>query len=1149
VLVAGTTALVTTAAAGPAAADTAPQPPVTVPTVSADSLPTVQINGIVYDQVIVGDRVYATGEFTSARPAGAAAGTNETPRSNILAYNINTGALVTSWAPSLNGGGRAIVASADGSRIFVAGSFTQVSGVNRYRVAALDANTGAVISGWTPGANARVSTLAISGTSLYLGGIFTDVSGQARTRLAAVSTTTGAVLSWAPTAEAEVLALTAPAGSGKVVAGGKFTTLNGAAWYGMGALDATTGANVPWAATSVVRNAGANAAIYSLTNDGTRVFGTGYTFGSGGNFENTFSANASDGELRYVSGCRGDTYDAAPANGVLYYVGHTHDCSQVGGLPQSQPWTFQFAQAQTVDAAANGFKNLSGNFNGRPAPELLHWLPTLDVGDVSGASQAAWTVTANSQYLLLGGEFPRVNRVGQQGLARFAIRDIAPNAQGIQGGTELTPTYTNITSGAVRVQWQAAWDRDNRTLTYDVLRGPTLGSSTVIGSFTYDSNWWTRPTIGFTDTSPPGGTVTYRVRARDPLGNTSIGNPSSVDIPVATPAATEYTDLVRSDGAANHWRLGESSGTTGFDWGTGRDLTLASSATRGTAGAIVGDADRATTFPGNVTSPAYTPVRLFAPQIFTIEAWFRTSSGSGGKIIGFGNGSTTLSSTYDRQLYLTNSGQVIFGVHNGAVQTITSAAGLNNNQWHHVAGTMGASGMALYVDGAPVGTLPGVTTATPYNAFIRVGGDQLNGWPSRPTSNALAGAIDEVAVYPTALSAAKIATHRQVGLGAVVNTPPTASFTTAIDNLTVSANGSGSTDADGSIASYAWTWGDGATSTGATPSHTYAAGGTYTVSLTVTDDGGATDTRTASVTVTAPPVNQLPTASFTTTANDLVVNANGTGSSDPDGNIASYAWTWGDGGTSTGASPSHTYAAAGTYPVTLTVTDDDGGTDAESRSVTVTAPPPGSVVAADAFGRTVASGWGTADTGGAWTTTGSGTTASVTGGAGQVSAAAGRTASALLNGTPIANTDLTYQAWTDEALTGGGVYLSSILRSTSGGDYRVKLRIQPTGATSVQLTRVVGGTETAITNQVSAGTYTTGTKVNIRAQATGGSPTTLRYKVWLGAAAEPTAWTQTATDSTAGLQATGAVGFVTYVSGSATANAVIKYDNLSAKAL
>jgi len=76
----------------------------------------------------------------------------------------------------------------------------------------------------------------------------------------------------------------APAGSGKVVVGGKFTLLNGADWYGMGAIDATTGANLPWAATSVVRNAGADAAIYSLATDGAQVYGTGYTFGGGGNF-------------------------------------------------------------------------------------------------------------------------------------------------------------------------------------------------------------------------------------------------------------------------------------------------------------------------------------------------------------------------------------------------------------------------------------------------------------------------------------------------------------------------------------------------------------------------------------------------------------------------------------------------------------------------------------------------------------------------------------------------------------------------------------------------------------------------------------------------------------------------------------------------
>ncbi|HNB96321.1 MAG TPA: hypothetical protein PLX07_15180, partial [Microthrixaceae bacterium] len=110
----------------PASADSAPTAPGTPTTVTADSLPTVQINGVVWDQVVVGNTVYATGSFTQARPAGAAAGTNETARSNILAYNITTGNLITTWAPSLNAQGRAITASADGSTIYVAGDFTSV---------------------------------------------------------------------------------------------------------------------------------------------------------------------------------------------------------------------------------------------------------------------------------------------------------------------------------------------------------------------------------------------------------------------------------------------------------------------------------------------------------------------------------------------------------------------------------------------------------------------------------------------------------------------------------------------------------------------------------------------------------------------------------------------------------------------------------------------------------------------------------------------------------------------------------------------------------------------------------------------------------------------------------------------------------------
>src|SRR3954452_11528485 len=78
-------------------ADTAPSGGLPA-TVTADPLPTVQIDGVVWSQVIVGNTVYATGSFTKARPAGAALGAaSSVPRSNLLAYNLTTGALITSF--------------------------------------------------------------------------------------------------------------------------------------------------------------------------------------------------------------------------------------------------------------------------------------------------------------------------------------------------------------------------------------------------------------------------------------------------------------------------------------------------------------------------------------------------------------------------------------------------------------------------------------------------------------------------------------------------------------------------------------------------------------------------------------------------------------------------------------------------------------------------------------------------------------------------------------------------------------------------------------------------------------------------------------------------------------------------------------------
>jgi PKD repeat protein len=174
------------------------------------------------------------------------------------------------------------------------------------------------------------------------------------------------------------------------------------------------------------------------------------------------------------------------------------------------------------------------------------------------------------------------------------------------------------------------------------------------------------------------------------------------------------------------------------------------------------------------------------------------------------------------------------------------------------------------------------------------------------------------------------------------NQPPvaTASGTplTGESPLSVSFTGSG-TDSDGSIAAYAWDFGDGATSNAQDLSHTYNSAGTYTATLTVTDDDGATANATVSISVYAP--NQPPVASasanFTSGEAPLTVSFTGTGT-DSDGTVSSYAWAFGDGTTSSTQNPSHTYSAVGTYTATLTVTDDDGATANATVSISVYAP-------------------------------------------------------------------------------------------------------------------------------------------------------------------------------------------------------------------
>ena len=151
------------------------------------------------------------------------------------------------------------------------------------------------------------------------------------------------------------------------------------------------------------------------------------------------------------------------------------------------------------------------------------------------------------------------------------------------------------------------------------------------------------------------------------------------------------------------------------------------------------------------------------PSAFSVEAWVKTSSTGGGRILGFGDGSgASASSTVDRQLYLGPNGRVYFGI-GSAKTTIMSTKVVNNNTWHHVVGTYtsGTNGMKLYVDGA----LQGQNRATPVlsTGYWRVGAEAMSGWAGNP-GQFYDGLLDELAVYTDVLTPTEVLSHYDVGI-------------------------------------------------------------------------------------------------------------------------------------------------------------------------------------------------------------------------------------------------------------------------------------------------------------------------------------------------------------------------------------------------
>ena len=178
-------------------------------------------------------------------------------------------------------------------------------------------------------------------------------------------------------------------------------------------------------------------------------------------------------------------------------------------------------------------------------------------------------------------------------------------------------------------------------------------------------------------------------------------------------------------------------------------------------------------------------------------------------------------------------------------------------------------------------------------------------------------------------------TSRQVR----VTLPPTADFTFAPDPALVGESVQFtdlSTD-DGEIVAWTWQFGDGSISTLSNPVHAYAAPGIYTVTLTVRDDDGATDTESKPITVQAAPVADFTFVPPVATVGEPVQFTDL--STDEDGEIVTWNWDFGDGTGSTEQHPAHVYSAKDSYTVTLVVTDNDGLTATAVQTITALIPP------------------------------------------------------------------------------------------------------------------------------------------------------------------------------------------------------------------
>jgi Concanavalin A-like lectin/glucanases superfamily len=402
------------AAAAPVApaAPVRPDAPVAPVAFTANNLPTWQTNGVVWALAQSGGLVFAGGTFSAIRPPGSAIGVNQTAAANFVVLDAATGVptscklnfTVSSGTPTI----RALAVSPDGRTLYVGGYFDHVGSTYVNNLVAVNIATCALDTSFSASVNATVRTILPTSTGLYVGGDFTTADGVTRQHLAQLSTT-GAVTAWAPTTDLTVRAMVLSPNGADLVVGGDFFTLNGADSHALGIVDANTGATVKdyplgfIEKMSVVKDLVADSTGFYTANEGT----------GGGVFDGRIAVDWSTLAQRWRDTCLGATQALALYDGVLYAGSHTHDCSSMDEQPDGRRQHL-VAEPTTTGRELGWFPDTN---DGPPAGTVL----PPGIPPVEGVGPRALTVaTENDEpYLWVSGEFTTVDGVAQQSLTRF----------------------------------------------------------------------------------------------------------------------------------------------------------------------------------------------------------------------------------------------------------------------------------------------------------------------------------------------------------------------------------------------------------------------------------------------------------------------------------------------------------------------------------------------------------------------------------------------------------------------------------------------------------------------------------------------------------------------------------------------------------